>query len=54
LIALRMLGAIRNCDGRLQLTDRGYYIWVIMMREFFTGVNKLRDEMRHNISQENV
>ena len=54
LIALRMLGAIRNCDGRLQLTDRGYYIWVIMMREFFTGVNKLREEMRHNISQENV
>jgi len=54
LIALRMLGAIRNRSGRLQLTDRGYYIWVIMMREFFTGVNKLREEMRHNISQETV
>lgn len=54
LIALRLLGAIRNCGGRLQLTDRGYYIWVIMMREFFTGVNKFREEMRHNISQENV
>ena len=54
LIALRILGAIRNRGGRLQLTDRGYYVWVIMMREFFTGVNKLREEMRHNISQENV
>jgi coproporphyrinogen III oxidase-like Fe-S oxidoreductase len=54
LIALRLLGAIRNCGGRLQLTDRGYYIWIIMMREFFTGVNKLREEMRHNISKENV
>lgn len=54
LIALRMLGAIRSRGGQLELTDRGYYIWVIMMREFFTGVNKLREEMRHNISQENV
>ncbi len=54
LIALRLLGVIENCGERLQLTDRGYYIWVMMMREFFTGVNKLREEMRHNISQENV
>jgi len=54
LIALRMLGAIRSRGGQLELTDRGYYIWVIMMREFFTGVNNLREEMRHNISQENV
>ncbi len=54
LIALRLLGVIINRDGRLQLTEHGYYIWVIMMRELFTGVNKLREEMRHNISQENV
>jgi hypothetical protein len=25
----------------------------MMMREFFSGVNKLRDEMRHNIVPEN-
>lgn len=54
LIALRLLGVIENRGERLQLTDRGYYIWVLLMREFFTGVNKLREEMRHNISHENV
>ena len=54
LIALQLLGVIKIRDGRLQLTERGYYAWVMMMREFFTGVNKLREEMRHNISKENV
>ncbi len=54
LIALQLLGVISKRDGRLQLTEGGYYIWVIMMRDFFTGVNKLREEMRHNISKENV
>jgi hypothetical protein len=34
------------------LTERGYYLWVIMMREFFTGVNNLREEMRHDIATE--
>lgn len=54
LIALRLLGVLKKSDGRLQLTERGYYIWVVMMRDFFTGVNKLREEMRHNISEEHV
>ena len=52
LTALRLLGAIRSSDKYLQLTERGYYLWVLMMREFFTGVGSLRDEMRHQISAE--
>jgi len=52
LTGLRLIGATRYNAGRLTLTERGYYLWVIMMREFFTAVNNLRDEMRHNISAE--
>ena len=54
LTGLRLLGAITSSTGELRLTERGYYIWVMMMREFFTGVNKLREEMRHNIAREAV
>jgi len=52
LTMLRAIDAVRNSGPRLTLTERGYYLWVIMMREFFTGVNNLRDQMRHNISHE--
>jgi len=52
LFGLRLLGAIRSSEGRLSLTDSGYYLWVAMMREFFIGVNNFRDEMRHHISEE--
>ncbi len=54
LAGLRMLGAISETAGHLTLTRKGYYLWVVMMREFFTAVNNLRDEMRHNISRENL
>ncbi len=52
LAALKSLRAIRDSGGRLHLTERGYYLWVMMMREFFTGVNTLREQMRHRISGE--
>jgi coproporphyrinogen III oxidase-like Fe-S oxidoreductase len=52
LTGLRLIGAISGDERQLKLTERGYYIWVIMMREFFTGVNNLREEMRLNISSE--
>lgn len=54
LMALRLIGALHDEDGRLVLTERGYYLWVIMMREFFTGVGSLRDDMRHQISEEST
>jgi coproporphyrinogen III oxidase-like Fe-S oxidoreductase len=49
---LKLIGAARQDSHILRLTDRGYYIWVILMREFFTGVNNLREEMRHSIASE--
>lgn len=52
LALLRVIGAVRNDGVQLALTEKGYYLWVVMMREFFTGVNNLREQMRHNISRE--
>jgi coproporphyrinogen III oxidase-like Fe-S oxidoreductase len=52
LAALKLLGAVKLDGDVLKLTERGYYLWVIMMREFFTGVNNLREEMRHDIATE--
>lgn len=52
LIGLRLLGAVRKADGHLTLTNSGCYLWVMMMREFFVGVNNFRDEMRRHISAE--
>jgi len=43
---LHALGAVRDRGERLELTEKGRYLWVVLMREFFTGVNSLRDQMR--------
>jgi menaquinone C8-methyltransferase len=52
LAALRLIGAIRGDKETIRLTESGYYLWVMMMREFFSGVSDLRDEMRHQIADE--
>jgi len=52
LTGLRLIGAARRHQQRLRLTERGYYLWMILMREFFSGVNNFREEMRHNIAAE--
>ena len=52
--ALSAMGAIWESDGELRLTENGYYLWVMMMREFFIGVNNLRAEMRRYIARENA
>jgi coproporphyrinogen III oxidase-like Fe-S oxidoreductase len=54
LAGLKLLGAVRRRGSRLELTERGYYLWVMLMREFFIGVNIFRDEMRHLIRHEAV
>ncbi len=54
LTALRLAGAVRRNGERLELTDRGYYLWVMMMREFFIGVNNFREQMRHHIRDERL
>jgi len=52
LAALRAIGAIRLDGAYLSLTDGGYYLWVSAMREFFSAVSNLRDDMRHHIAEE--
>lgn len=52
LSALRLIGAVRRHAGQLTLTENGYFLWVMMMREFFSGVSNLRDAMRHHIAEE--
>jgi coproporphyrinogen III oxidase-like Fe-S oxidoreductase len=52
LVALLASGTVRHSRGTLRLTERGYYLWVVMMREFFNGVNNFREQMRHGIAGE--
>jgi uncharacterized membrane protein YiaA len=53
-MALRLIGAVRGDAATLGLTERGYYLWVMMMREFFSGVSRLRDAMRQHIPDEHA
>ena len=48
LIALKTIGAIEDTGDQWILTERGQYLWVLLMREFFSGINSLREQMRHN------
>ena len=45
-----MTGGLKE-DGVLKLTPRGQYYWVIMMREFFIGVNNFRDYCREEMAR---
>ena len=49
LAGLQMIGAIRDRGETLELTERGQYLWAVMMREFFSGVNRLRQNMRDKV-----
>ncbi|MBN2299485.1 MAG: coproporphyrinogen III oxidase family protein [Deltaproteobacteria bacterium] len=42
----RGIGGIRIHPGSIELTRRGRYYWVTMMREFFIGVDNFRDFSR--------
>lgn len=48
--ALRIYGALTKKGRKIFLTKKGRYLWVVMMREFFTGVNNFRDICRSAIS----
>lgn len=52
LLLLRLIGATRRDGERLRLTRRGQYHWVMVMRDFFTGVNNFRDQMRRHVRAE--
>lgn len=48
----KALGAVRETPQALHLTRTGMYYWVLMMREFFIGVNNFRAQMRQRIGEE--
>lgn len=45
-LALKLLGALRETEDAINLTDRGKYYWVMAMREFFIAVDTIRDHCR--------
>ena len=50
---MRVAGAFANDnDEELTLTPRGRYLLVVMMRQFFIGVNNLRDQARAALTGE--
>lgn len=46
LLFFRTIGAVKIRHGAVELTDKGLYLWLVLMREFFTGVNLFRDQCR--------
>lgn len=46
LLLFKILGALKETNGTIKLTEKGLYWWVLMMREFFTGINNFRQQMR--------
>jgi coproporphyrinogen III oxidase-like Fe-S oxidoreductase len=49
---LHALGLITHDGDNIKLTRRGQYDWVVLMREFFIGVDNFRDEMRRHVGAE--
>jgi coproporphyrinogen III oxidase-like Fe-S oxidoreductase len=52
LLLFKLLGALKEEGNQLVLTEKGHHYWVIMMREFFIGVNNFRDICRARVKQE--
>jgi len=50
IILFSLIGSIRYTGEDYRLTYGGRYIWVVMMREFFTAVNNFRDFCRNQVS----
>jgi coproporphyrinogen III oxidase-like Fe-S oxidoreductase len=46
ILGFQSVGALKRRGKMLKLTPKGLYLWVVMMREFFTGVNNFRDICR--------
>lgn len=46
LLFFKLIGALHGDPSQIRLTRRGRYYWVVMMREFFTGVDTFRDQSR--------
>jgi coproporphyrinogen III oxidase-like Fe-S oxidoreductase len=52
LLFFTILGALKREGDVYRLSRRGMYYWVVMMREFLSGVNHFRKEMRAHIRAE--
>ncbi len=39
-----LTGALKVKERELFLTDKGYFLWMCLMREFFTGINIFREQ----------
>jgi menaquinone C8-methyltransferase len=50
--ALRLAGAVSLEPDGYRLTERGMYLWVLMMSAFFESVNVFREQMRAHIHAE--
>ncbi|OPY79486.1 MAG: Oxygen-independent coproporphyrinogen-III oxidase 1 [Syntrophorhabdus sp. PtaU1.Bin153] len=48
----RLIGGLSKKGKVLRLTETGQYYWVLMMREFFIGVNNFRDYCRAELPKE--
>ena len=46
ILFFRLTGGLKKSRNMLTLTQKGQYYWVLMMREFFIGVNNFRDYCR--------
>jgi len=46
IVFFRLTGGLEKHGNLLTLTKKGQYYWVLMMREFFIGVNNFRDYCR--------
>ena len=52
-VAMKASGAFAtDNDNELTLTPKGRYLMVVMMRQFFIGVNNLRDQARAALTGE--
>ncbi|MEW5800647.1 MAG: coproporphyrinogen III oxidase family protein [bacterium] len=49
MVFFKLLGGTKTEADQILLTPKGQYYWVIMMREFFIGVNNFRDYCRSKI-----
>lgn len=49
----QMVGGLKKRGNTLYLTKKGQYYWVLMMREFFIGVNNFRDFCRAELQGKN-
>lgn len=54
LAGLQALGMLRSNAAGWHLTERGLYAWVVLMREFLSGVNRFREQLRLHIRDEGV